>query len=109
MAQMNVNNISEADYAQHRKIGETDEQTRILRKQFHDMKDSYDDVNFTQPFLSTIKASTLIILRDRDEFFPVSITAGMYESIPNSYLFLVPNFAHSLARVGDDGWECDSA
>jgi pimeloyl-ACP methyl ester carboxylesterase len=97
MAQMTIDKIPEADWEYYRKIGYSDEQTRMLRQQFHDMKDSYDDMNFTPPLLSTIKAKTLIIHGDRDEFFPVSIATGMYESIPSSYLFVVPNYGHSLA------------
>ena len=29
-----------------------DDQIRELQQQFHDFKDSYDDMNFTQPYLS---------------------------------------------------------
>ena len=50
-----------------------DEQFRALRKQFNTFKDSYDDMNFTSPYLSTITARTLIIHGDRDEFFPIEI------------------------------------
>jgi pimeloyl-ACP methyl ester carboxylesterase len=41
----------------------------ILQEQFHSFKDSYDDMNFTRPFLSTITARTLIVHGDRDPFF----------------------------------------
>ena len=97
MAQMTLDKIADANWDYYRKIGYSDEQTRMLRQQFHDMKDSYDDMNFTPPLLSKVRADTLIIHGDRDEFFPVSIATGMYESIPSSYLFVVPNFGHSLA------------
>lgn len=97
MAEMTAENIVDADWGYYRKIGYTDDQTKMLRQQFHDMKDSFDDMNFTPPLMSTIKAKTLIIHGDRDEFFPVSIPVSMYESIPCSYLFVVPNFGHSLA------------
>lgn len=46
-------------------------QVRDLTRLFHEMKDSYHDMNFTAPYLSTIEASTLIVHGDRDEFFPV--------------------------------------
>jgi len=72
-----------------------DEQIRSLLRQFYDFKDSYDDMNFTPPFLSTIKARTLIMHGDRDQFFPVSIPVEMYNSIPHSYLWIVPNGGHS--------------
>jgi pimeloyl-ACP methyl ester carboxylesterase len=96
MDYLTVDNITDAEWGYYRKIGYSDEQTKMLRQQFHDMKDSYDDMNFTPPMLSTIRAKTLIIHGDRDEFFPVSIPLGMYEAIPGSYLFVVPNFGHSL-------------
>jgi pimeloyl-ACP methyl ester carboxylesterase len=70
------------------------EQTLEIVGQFHQMKDSYDDINFTEPYLSTVTAATLIVHGDRDEFFPVDIAAGMYEAIPNSYLWIVPNGGH---------------
>jgi pimeloyl-ACP methyl ester carboxylesterase len=71
-----------------------DEQIRALRQQFHAFKDSYDDMNFTGPYLSTITARTLIVHGDRDAFFPVAIPVEMYRSIPNSCLWIVPNGGH---------------
>ncbi|MBI3667233.1 MAG: alpha/beta hydrolase [Acidobacteria bacterium] len=71
-----------------------DEQIRALRNEFHNFKDSYDDMNFTPPFLSTITARTLIVHGDRDQFFPVEIPMEMYHSIPKSYLWLIPNGGH---------------
>ena len=70
------------------------EQARELMKQFSNFQYSYDDMNFTPPLLSTIKARTLIIHGDRDEFFPVSIPVEEYRSIPESYLWIVPNGGH---------------
>jgi len=71
-----------------------DDQIRALIEQFHRFKDSYDDMNFTGPYLSTITARTLIIHGDRDEFFPVIIPVEMYRSIPRSSLWIVPNGGH---------------
>lgn len=70
------------------------EQTRRLMKQFISFQDSYDDINFTPPLLSTIAARTLIIHGDRDIFFPVSIPTEAHEAIANSYLWIVPNGGH---------------
>jgi pimeloyl-ACP methyl ester carboxylesterase len=70
------------------------EQARALASQFFAFKDSYDDMNFTRPYLSTITASTLIVHGDRDAFFPVSIPVEEYEAIPDSYLWIVPNGGH---------------
>jgi pimeloyl-ACP methyl ester carboxylesterase len=69
-------------------------QMRQLRTQFHGFKDSYDDMNFTAPFLATIRARTLIVHGDRDEFFPVDIPVGMYQAIPRSALWIVPRGGH---------------
>jgi pimeloyl-ACP methyl ester carboxylesterase len=56
--------------------------------------DSYDDVNFTPPYLSTITADTLIVFGDRDPLYPVSIAVDMHRAIPRSYLWAVPNGGH---------------
>jgi pimeloyl-ACP methyl ester carboxylesterase len=69
-------------------------QTREVLDQFHRMKDSYDDMNFTEPYLGTITARTLIVHGDRDEFFPVGIPAEMYGAIPRAYLWIIPNGGH---------------
>ena len=71
-----------------------DDQIRALLNQFNNFKDSYDDMNFTPPYLSTITAKTLIVHGDRDRFFPVSIPVEMYDAIPHSYLWIVPNGGH---------------
>lgn len=71
-----------------------DDQIRALQDQFYNFKDSYDDMNFTAPYLSTITARTLIVHGDRDEFFPVSIPVEMYLAIPQAYLWVVPNGDH---------------
>ena len=47
------------------------EQVRELASQFFAFIDSYDDMNFTPPYLSTITASTLIVHGDRDQAFPI--------------------------------------
>jgi pimeloyl-ACP methyl ester carboxylesterase len=72
-----------------------EKQIRSLLTQFNNMAYSYDDMNFTNPYLSTIKSPTLIIHGDRDVFFPVDIPVNSYKSIPTSYLWIVPNFGHS--------------
>lgn len=72
-----------------------EEQVMQLMRQFYAYKDSYDDVNFTKPYLASIKTSTLIVQGDRDEFFPVPVALEMYHSIPDSYLWVVPNTGHS--------------
>lgn len=67
---------------------------RSLVDQFRGFKDNYDDVNYTPPFLATIKAKTLIVHGDRDAGLPVSIPVELYRCIPNSYLWILPNRGH---------------
>jgi pimeloyl-ACP methyl ester carboxylesterase len=56
--------------------------------------DSYDDLNFTPPLLSTIQARTMIIQGDHDPLYPVEISFEMAKAIPNSALWVVPNAGH---------------
>jgi pimeloyl-ACP methyl ester carboxylesterase len=95
MRQSTVENLRPQDYERLRKVHKRgDEQIRSLRQQFNDFKDSYDDMNFTGPYLSTITARTLIVHGDRDAFFPVNIPVEMYRSIPKSALWIIPNGGH---------------
>lgn len=70
------------------------DQVDRLLTQFRGFSTSYDDMTFTAPTLSTIKARTLIVHGDRDEFFPVEIPVEMYGAIPGSELWIVPNGGH---------------
>lgn len=71
-----------------------DAQVQELVRQFGEFKDSYEDMNFTAPYLGTIKARTLIVHGDRDEFFPVSIPVEMYRAVPSSALWIIPQGGH---------------
>jgi pimeloyl-ACP methyl ester carboxylesterase len=51
-------------------------------------------MNFTPPFLSTIKARTFIVHGDRDDHFSVPIPVELYRCIPHSCLWIVPNSGH---------------
>lgn len=55
---------------------------------------SYDDLNFTPPLLSTIRARTFIIQGDRDPLYPVELSVEMCKAIPHSRLWIVPNAGH---------------
>ena len=95
MRKTSVENISPEEWEGARQLHVYgDEQILLLRQQFHGFKDSYDDVNFTPPYLGRIRAATLIVHGDRDPFFPVSIGVGLYRSIPHSYLWVIPNGEH---------------
>ena len=71
-----------------------DDQIRLLINQLHAGKDSYDDMNFTAPYLSTITAKTLLMYGDRDPYCPASLVVEMYDAIPKAYLWIVPNGDH---------------
>ncbi len=71
-----------------------DSQIRQLAMQFHEFYRSYDDMNFTGPYLSTISARTLIVHGDRDPFFPVEIPVSIFRSIPDASLWIVPGGDH---------------
>lgn len=95
MRGVSVEGLTEQDWEARRRIHKNgDDQIRALINQFHGFKDSYDDMNFTPPLLSTIQARTFVVHGDRDQFFPVSIPVEMYRSIPKSYLWIVPNGGH---------------
>jgi pimeloyl-ACP methyl ester carboxylesterase len=95
MGQLTPENRSEAEWQQMRQWhGQGDEQIRKLWLQMHALKDSYDDMNFTPPYLSTITARTLLVHGDRDPLYPVHLAMDMYSAIPRSYLWVVPNGGH---------------
>ncbi len=71
-----------------------EEQVRSLIDHFRGF--SEDDLNLTPSALAAVTAQTLIVHGDRDEFFPVSISLGMYQAIPRAYLWVVPSAQHSL-------------
>jgi pimeloyl-ACP methyl ester carboxylesterase len=71
-----------------------DDQIRALWTQGNDFKDSYHDMNFTPPLLSTITARTLIVSGDRDFLYPAHLALELYQAIPRSYLWVVPNGTH---------------
>ncbi len=58
------------------------------------LRHSYDDMNFTPPFLSKVMARTLIVYGDRDPLYPVEMALEMYRAIQGSSLWVVPNGGH---------------
>ena len=55
---------------------------------------SYDDMNFTPPYLATIQARTLVVQGDRDPLYPVEISVEMARAIPRSSLWILPDAGH---------------
>ena len=73
-----------------------EEQIMKIIQQMRDLEHIVDDVNFTPPYLGTIKARTLIVGGDRDEYYPVEIFVEMHKSIPDSELLIFPNTGHAV-------------
>jgi len=95
MRQFSETAIGEAEMArmrQRHKHG--DAQLQQLFSMTRGFADSYDDVNFTPPYLSTIAAETLIVFGDRDPLYPVSVAIELRSAIPRSYLWVIPNGGH---------------
>jgi pimeloyl-ACP methyl ester carboxylesterase len=69
------------------------EKAILLHKQYTYFSQLYGDPSFTPDVLSTIRAKTLIIQGDND-FAPISNALEMYQNIPKSYLWIVPNGGH---------------
>lgn len=69
-------------------------QLDAVLSRFDGLGQSFDDINFTPPLLSTIKARTLIVHGDSDFFFPVEMAVEMHRAIANSQLWIVPGGSH---------------
>lgn len=95
MRQMSPDNHTEAEWRQMREWHKHgDEQIRALWRLPEVYKDSYENMNFTPPYLSTITARTLIVHGDRDPLYPANLALEMYAAIPRSYLWIIPNGGH---------------
>ena len=79
-----------------------DSQIHALLASVKGFADSYDDLTFTPPYLSTIQARTLIVQGDRDPLYPVEISVEMARAIPQSSLWVVPNGGHG--PIGGERW-----
>jgi pimeloyl-ACP methyl ester carboxylesterase len=79
-----------------------DPQIKALLASTASFTDSYDDMNFTPPYLSTIQARTLIVQGDRDPLYPVEISVEMAKAIPQSSLWIIPNGGHG--PIGGERW-----
>jgi len=87
--------LTEKDWeALRRKHPGGDAQIKALLASTAAFADSYDDLNFTAPYLSTIRARTLIVQGDRDPLYPVEISVEMAKAIPNSSLWIIPGGGH---------------
>ena len=71
-----------------------DEQIKALLASTAAFADSYDDMNFTAPYLSTIRARTLIVQGDHDPLYPLDISVEMAKAIPDSSLWIIRGAGH---------------
>lgn len=95
MGQFTAASHSEAEWRQMREWHKQgDQQIKWLWRLADQFKETYTDMNFTPPLLSTIKARTLIVHGDRDRLYPVKLAVEMYEAIPSAYLWIIPNGGH---------------
>ena len=87
--------LTEADWeTMRRRHPGGDVQIKAVLESTRAFADSYDDMNFTPPLLSTIKARTLIVQGDHDPLYPVEISVEMAKAIPQSSLWIVPDAGH---------------
>jgi pimeloyl-ACP methyl ester carboxylesterase len=99
LAETNVDEIPEAEWARLRERHKHgDDQIRALYAWVASLADSYNDMTFTPPYLSTITARTLIVHGDRDYCFPASMAWDIYAAIPRAYLWVVPGGDHVPIR-----------
>jgi pimeloyl-ACP methyl ester carboxylesterase len=95
MRQFSEATLGDAEMARMRQRHARGEpQIRQLVAMARGLADSYDDVSFTPPRLSTIAAETLVVFGDRDPLYPVSLAFELHRAIPRSYLWVVPNGGH---------------
>ena len=95
MDQLTVESHTQEEWEfMRRRHPQGDDQIRMLWEFGNGFKDSYDDMNFTPPYLSRITARTLIVHGDRDPLYPANIGLELYNAIPCSYLWMVPNAGH---------------
>ncbi|WP_420460862.1 alpha/beta fold hydrolase [Neolewinella sp.] len=75
--------------------GQSLEKQEYLAKMFWEMrKFSEGDPSFTPDKLNTIQAKWLVVLGDNDFVIPIQHALEMYQGIPNSRLWIVPNGNH---------------
>jgi pimeloyl-ACP methyl ester carboxylesterase len=85
--------LSEDERARMQTRHQREGQLELLFAQVHAMADA-NDPNFTTEQLSAITAETLVVFGDRDPLYPVALAVELRQSIPRSWLWVVPNGGH---------------
>ena len=93
MRAVDSENHSEAEWRQMREWHQTDEQIRALWRMARAFADSYDDLDFTPPYLSTIQHERQSCT-GIGTAVPVRLAVEMYEAIGGAQLWVVPNGGH---------------
>jgi pimeloyl-ACP methyl ester carboxylesterase len=100
--------LGDAELARMRDRHRREGQLETLIAQVHAMPDG-NDPNFSREQLATISAETLIVFGDRDPLYPVSLAVDLYEAIPRSWLWVVPNGGHGPVFGPAAGMFADTA
>ncbi len=96
---IDLDNIPEDQMHRFREVHKHGDEQIIAMMEWQKIAaDDYESTAFTPPYLATIKANTLIVHGERDRRVPVSIALEMYEAIPKSLLWIVPNGGHVPIR-----------
>lgn len=85
-----------------------DKQTKELYDELMPILESYNNFNIYSSEFKNICTRSLIILGDRDLYFPAEFVAEMYNVLPNSQLWIIPNAGH-LPVWGDMGGSSEAA
>ena len=71
----------------------------VLSRQFRRLATLYGDMAFTPDMLATISAPTLIVQGDNDGYVTPSQGVEVFEAIPRSRLWIMPNGGHLVHMV----------
>ena len=86
--------------------GET--QVRRLIASFHALSESVEEIDVRPDELARIRARTLVVLGDRDPWFPVALATKMVQGIPAAALWVIPMAGH-FALWPDWGGSAEAA
>lgn len=86
--------LDEPEVAQQLRQSHGEDTLQQLARQFRRFATLYGDPAFTPDILATISARTLIIEGDNDPYASVSQAVEMFNAIPHSHLWIVPNGGH---------------
>jgi pimeloyl-ACP methyl ester carboxylesterase len=80
-------------YASYHRNG-GDQFARLL-PQFRGLADDFAAYDLSPEHVAQIKMPTLIVMGDRDPYYPMGLVTEFYEALPNAVLWVVPNQGHT--------------